>query len=211
MNDSPKFNTLTIDAPLMQKVTDEIKKILDRPLPIEAISQHPTKRYLSSIKSIYITERLNEAFGVGSWTFKSKIINENEGAPVVYVTLKIPKYGIKLSQYGGNDNGGTKNPSYDLGDAYKGAMTDGISKIASYLGIGADVYKGKQKATNGNTNSYKDNGKKWLNESDVKEWQNAERKVSMGLIEPKDLKNHYKVNKANMAHFERIKEDSMNR
>ena len=197
----------------MDKITNDIKEILDRPLPVEAISQHPTKTYLSSIKSIYVTERLNEAFGVGSWTVKSKVISENAGAPVVYVTLKIPQYGIKLSQYGGNDNGGTKNKNYDLGDAYKGAMTDGISKIASYLGIGADVFKGKQKASSANQKSLngvtKDNGKKWLNESDVKDWENAERKVSMGLIEPKDLKNHYNISKANMAHFERIKQESI--
>lgn len=200
----------------MDKIGDQIKEILDRPLPDEAISQHPTKTYLSSIKSIYVTERLNEAFGVGSWTVKSEVISENAGAPVVYVTLKIPQYGIKLSQYGGNDNGGTKNKNYDLGDAYKGAMTDGISKIASYLGIGADVYKGKQKESSKNKKSFngvttvKDNGKKWLNESDVKDWENAERKVGMGLIEPKDLRNHYNISKANMAHFERIKQESIN-
>lgn len=198
----------------MDKIDNEIKEILDRPLPAEAISQHPTKPYLSSIKSIYVTERLNEAFGVGSWTVKSKVISENAGAPVVYVTLKIPQYGIKLSQYGGNDNGGTTNKNYDLGDAYKGAMTDAISKIASYLGIGADVFKGKQKASSGNQKSFngvnKDNGKKWLNESDVKDWENAERKVSMGLIDPKDLRNHYNISKDNMAHFERIKQESIN-
>ena len=47
----------------------------------------------------------------------------------------------------------------------------------------------------------KDNGKKWLNESDVKDWKNAELKVSMGLIDPKDLRNHYNISKANMAHL----------
>ena len=40
---------------------------MDRRLPDEAVSQHPTKKFLSSIKSIYVTERLNEVFGVGSW------------------------------------------------------------------------------------------------------------------------------------------------
>ena len=33
-------------------------------------------------------------------------------------------------------------------------MTDGISKIASYLGIGADVFKGKQKAISGNQKTF---------------------------------------------------------
>ena len=31
-------------------------------LPDEAVSQHPTKTYLSSIKAIYVLERLNEVF-----------------------------------------------------------------------------------------------------------------------------------------------------
>jgi len=43
---------------------------------------------------------------------------------------------IKLEAYGGNDNP-------DRGDAYKGAMTDAITKIGSFLGIGADVWKDK--------------------------------------------------------------------
>src|SRR5207247_2228312 len=30
----------------------------------------------------------------------------------------------------------------DAGDAYKGAVTDALGKIASYLGVGIDVYKG---------------------------------------------------------------------
>jgi len=148
------------------------------------------------------------AFGVGSWTFKSRIISENEGAPVVYVTLKIPEYGIKLSQYGGNDNGGINSKNYDLGDAYKGAVTDGITKIASYLGIGADVFKGKQKTiTKQKPITKQDSSReelKWLGEEMVKEWMNAEDKVRRGEMMPKDLRKFYKVSKANMAHFERI-------
>ena len=31
-----------------------------------------------------------------------------------------------------------------MGDAFKGATTDALNKIASYLGIGIDVYRGKQ-------------------------------------------------------------------
>jgi hypothetical protein len=53
----------------------------------------------------------------------------------VRATLAIPKYGIAIEQFGGNDNP-------DRGDAYKGACTDALSKCASYLGIGMDVYKG---------------------------------------------------------------------
>jgi hypothetical protein len=54
---------------------------------------------------------------------------------VVKGALTIEEYGIRIEQYGGN-----ANP--DRGDAYKGACTDALSKCASYLGIGMDVYKG---------------------------------------------------------------------
>lgn len=128
----------------MKAITNEIKAILDRRLPDEAVSQHPSKAYLSSIKSIYVTERLNEAFGVGAWQISTEFIDKHEGMVVVKTTLDIPDYGIHFESYGGNDN-------KDLGDAYKGASTDAITKIGSWLGIGADVFKGLQNGKKGNT------------------------------------------------------------
>lgn len=128
----------------MKTITNEIKAILDRRLPDEAVSQHPSKAYLSSIKSIYVTERLNEAFGVGAWQISTEFIDKHEGMVVVKTTLDIPEYGIHFESYGGNDN-------KDLGDAYKGASTDAITKIGSWLGIGADVFKGLQNGKKGYT------------------------------------------------------------
>lgn len=128
----------------MKAITNEIKAILDRRLPDEAVSQHPSKAYLSSIKSIYVTERLNEAFGVGAWQISTEFVDKHEGMVVVKTTLDIPEYGIHFESYGGNDN-------KDLGDAYKGASTDAITKIGSWLGIGADVFKGLQNGKKGNT------------------------------------------------------------
>ena len=46
----------------MEKLTQEKIDLIKKPLPEEAISKHPTKTYLSSIKAIYVTERLNEVF-----------------------------------------------------------------------------------------------------------------------------------------------------
>jgi hypothetical protein len=63
---------------------------------------------------------------------------------VVQVDFKIPAYGIELSCFGGNDNGGEGKKGFDLGDAYKGAVTDALTKIASWLEIGIDIFKGKQ-------------------------------------------------------------------
>ena len=114
--------------------------LLSEPLPKEAVTPHPTKKFLSSIKSIYVTERLNEVFGVGRWRIESEIVERVERMVVVKMKFTIPDYGIYYECYGGNDNP-------DLGDAYKGATTDAITKVASWLGIGADVFKGKY--TNG--------------------------------------------------------------
>lgn len=127
-----------------RKLTDEQVQRLFSPLPREAIRKHPTRPFLSVILPIYVLERLNEVFGIGSWEFRTEPVNvgrsfgNNKGPMcVVKGILDIPDYGIHLEQYGGNDNP-------DMGDAYKGAATDALTKIASYLGIGFEVYKGKR-------------------------------------------------------------------
>ena len=118
-------------------ITPEQKEALDRRLPDEAVSQHPTKKFLSSIKSIYVTERLNEVFGVGSWRVETEIVERSERMVVVKLRFSIPEYGIYYECFGGNDNA-------DLSDACKGATTDALTKVCSWLGIGAEVFKGRQ-------------------------------------------------------------------
>ena len=129
------------------KIPDEIIQILRRPLPVEAVRPHPTKSYLSSIKAIYVVERLNEAFGLNGWRIRNELVEiaefkrmiksqETTGTMVVMKSfLTVPEYGIEIEAYGGNDN-------EDRGDAYKGACTDALTKIGSYMYIGMDVYKG---------------------------------------------------------------------
>lgn len=112
----------------------EVIAKLGEPLPPEAVSPNPQKPGLSVIKVIYVVERLNEVFGLNGWRVVNEVV-ENGRMVVVKGALKIPKYNIHIEQYGGNDNP-------DRGDAYKGACTDALSKCASYLGIGMDVYKG---------------------------------------------------------------------
>ena len=141
-----------------------MRENLRKPLDTKAVSQHPTKTYLSSIKAIYVTERLNEVFGVGSWTTKvSEIDKGDKGMVVVKVTLEIPEYNVYYESYGGNDNGGEGSKNFDLGDAYKGATTDAITKIGSFLEIGIDVFKGKASSPAGNNNNSEDK-RPWLTE-----------------------------------------------
>lgn len=128
----------------MTDLTTKQLEDLKKPLPAEAVKQHPTKTYLSSIKAIYVTERMNEVFGVGKWQIKTNhVANGEKGMVVVKVEFSVPENGIYYESFGGNDNGGEDSKNFDLGDAYKGATTDAITKIGSYLGIGIDVFKGK--------------------------------------------------------------------
>ena len=120
----------------LKKLTPEQERALCKPLPKEAIKPHPTKTYLSTIKAIYVAERLNQVFGIGQWEIHGeKVIESGEKMVVIEAELTIPEYGIRLRSYGGNDNA-------DRGDAYKGAVTDALTKIGSHLGIGMDVFKG---------------------------------------------------------------------
>ena len=48
-----------------ERFPEDVIKILTQPIDPQALSQAP--RGLTSIKSIYVTERLNEAFGHGRW------------------------------------------------------------------------------------------------------------------------------------------------
>lgn len=127
-----------------RELTKEQIELLNKPLPAEAVTPHPTKTYLSSIKAIYVTERLNEVFGVVEWQIQTNFVAQQDKMIVCKTILTIPSYGIYYEAFGGNDN-------VDLGDAYKGATTDAITKIASYMGIAADVFKGLNKGTASNT------------------------------------------------------------
>lgn len=120
-----------------KQITETMKQALNRALPSEAIKPHPTKNYLSTINAIYVSERLNEVFGIGEWQTKVEYVNEKSNKTtmvVVKLTLDIPAYDIHYECFGGNDNA-------DFGDAYKGATTDALTKIGSWLGIGAHVWK----------------------------------------------------------------------
>jgi len=191
---------------MKETLTFEQLNLLKRPLPQEAITQHPTKTYLSSIKAIYVTERLNDVFGVGAWQIKTNHITTAEkGMVVVKVEFSVPDYGIYYESFGGNDNGGESNKNFDLGDAYKGATTDAITKIGSYLGIGIDVFKGKSKHTTStqtyNNPSTQSEELPWLNVLDkdknfTREWNRLIAKKQSGEpIEVKELRKFYKISK----------------
>lgn len=142
-----------------KKLTPTQEKLLLEPLPNEALKPHPTKTFLTVINPMYVVERLNNVFGIGNWQIRSRVINQETSHIVVQSLLSIPEYDIAVEAFGGNKND-------DLGDSYKGAQTDALTKAASYLGIGIDIYKGigpKPKTTE--QNSDKTDDRAWLNEN----------------------------------------------
>lgn len=130
-------------------MTAEQIKLLEKALPSWAVKQNPMKTNMSVIHPMSIIDRLNEVFGVGSWNFYTEFIScEKEiqktknGDRQVYVSAVKGRLEVvngedsfTLEQFGGSTND-------DKGDALKGGGTDALTKIASYLGIGAEIYKG---------------------------------------------------------------------
>lgn len=182
------------------KSSEQLRKELSAPLPNEAVKPHPTKTYLSSIKAIYVTERLNSVFGLGKWSIKTAEIERGDkGMVVVKVTLEVKDYGIYYECYGGNDNGGDASKNFDLGDAYKGATTDAITKIGSYLEIGIDVFKGKSTpSSSGNSNTSE---LPWLNEKDPLYPKIAEA-IKSGKKTMVELRTAYRISKEIAAKLE---------
>lgn len=130
------------------EIPEDLVNKISEPLPQEAYKVIDSKSYLTSIKPIFITQRLNQCFGLNGWRYGYRLSESSsvkKGYILGEVVLVIPKYGIKIQNMGGNDNGGADSKNFDLGDAYKGAITDALTKCTSFLGIGKEVYEGKVK------------------------------------------------------------------
>ena len=126
---------------------EQIKKLGEK-LPDWAVKKNPMKPQMSVIHPMAVIDRLNDVFGIGVWKFETDFIScekdiqkTKNGERQVYISavkgrLKIEDCGILIEQFGGSMND-------DKGDALKGGATDALTKIASYLGIGSEIYKGK--------------------------------------------------------------------
>lgn len=122
-------------------ITEEMRAKLRSSFPDEAYSQHPTKTFLTTLKAMYITERLNDVLGIGRWFLKTEVAERTSD----YITIKGVFYSLDydiapIEQYGGHV---TTGKNTEIADGYKSAITDCTSKIASYLEIGIDMFKGK--------------------------------------------------------------------
>jgi hypothetical protein len=181
-------------------ITKEMREELRKPFPKEAYSQHPTKTFLTTLKAMYVTERLNDVFGIGRWSIEHEVIERTADYVLIQGSFISLDYTvIAPSQYGGHKTAGTNT---ETADGYKSAITDCISKIASYLEIGIEMFKGKINTPKTNNNKNVDDGKKWLN-NPSKEWTNVEVGVDKGTItNMSQISAVYKISKEVKAKLE---------
>jgi len=136
---------------------EQVDKALGE-FPKEALSSYGGVKGLTSIKAQYIVERLNDVFGYGNWNAEYEIITEGTVPfPIKDSENTKDKYVVimrcMLSAEGTNGvehfGGATLKVGQDLNDVFKSAATDGLTKCASQLGIGNDVFKGLVSVTDG--------------------------------------------------------------
>ena len=114
-----------------------VEEILNRDLPTAALKPLAHKQGMTAITPIYVTDRMNEAFGLGGWQFEPEVVNDSDKMVIVRGVLTVSSINARIVQFGGNEN-------KDRGDAYKGAATDALTKCCSYLGVGSHVWRNNE-------------------------------------------------------------------
>ena len=121
---------------------DELTKALREDFPKEALSKDTSRGFeLTSIKAMYVIERLNDCFGIFGWCYDWRDMTSRDGEWNCIVELRVLMGDDvrTIKQYGGKRV--IKN---NHADALKSAVTDGLTKCASVLGVGHSVFKGMQ-------------------------------------------------------------------
>jgi hypothetical protein len=134
----------------MTKTEIEIYNKLAAEFPAEAYSEDTSRGFaLTSLKAQYAKERLNNVFGITGWQMVGEysILDDKS---ILYVGNLIIKFLDKDNPKADN-NGmvthmvetvGHSAAKKNLGDSYKGAATDALSKGSSNLGLGNEMFKG---------------------------------------------------------------------
>jgi transposase len=142
----------------------DIYNKLSEPLPREAIRKVDEYRGLVGFNTQYVVERLNEVFGILGW---SHDVEKDSNGDRKYHRVKVPYImDKKTGELGEKEfiiceaelsilnpetgepikkihtTGGMAIIRGDIDDAYKGAKTEALCKAASYIGVGAEAYKG---------------------------------------------------------------------
>lgn len=104
----------------------------------EALSCDSSRGFdLTSVKAQYVKERMNEVFGFLNWTLTGEY-QEVSGGVLYLGKLTVTVDGVSNTQEGVGYSANKKN----MGDTFKGAQTDCLSKVASTFGVANEVFKG---------------------------------------------------------------------
>ena len=118
--------------------TSPILEALEEPFPNEAMTVDSSRGFaLTSIKPQYLIERLNHVIGLGNWSHGGEY-ETVEGGVIFKGAIVATIGGKQVRQFAVGFGKTGKN----VGDTYKSAKTDSLSKCVSYLGVGNDVFKG---------------------------------------------------------------------
>jgi len=186
------------------QISEKTREKLRASFPPEAYQEHSQKSFLTVLKAMYVVERLNDVFGIGRWNLEHEIVNSENGYILMRGQLKLLDYpDITIpAQYGGHRTGGTGT---EMADGYKSAITDCITKSASYLEIGIDVFKGlikppksikkpPGKTTDKEPQAFGD--LPWLNQK-TEEWNKAIDELTNGKTSIDKLKTKYRFSESN--------------
>jgi len=136
------------------KTVEQAYEELAAPFAEEALSTDSSRGFdLCSVKAQYIIERLNDVCGVNGWRLEGEWTPQTDGGVLYLGRLSV--FFDRFCDFS-NAPGGTLNhyveavgfsdDKKNMGDSYKGARTDALSKSASSLGVANDVFKGNVKA-----------------------------------------------------------------
>ncbi len=138
----------------------EIFKKLNAPFPYEdyEVNKDDGRVY---VKGQAVAERLNEVLGVGYWAYEPIIStmkavdtgrqNKNGGKiKKMFLLVKFSFYNKETKEWISFVDAGSQdmNRRMEEGDAAKAAITDGLKKCASRLGVASDLYKGEFQVVN---------------------------------------------------------------
>lgn len=139
-------------------LSDEQREVLRAPFPPEALSSDTSRGFeLTSIKAIYVVERLNDAFGVGGWRYTVHDLEIGDSEVTCWIELEVGEMvrydqaGVPMSKWVPSvppirAAGGRSIRKGHLADALKGSVTDGLTKAASMLEVGLEVFQGRARA-----------------------------------------------------------------
>lgn len=117
-----------------------IYEALKADFPKEAFSKDTSRGFaLTSVKAQYVVERLNDVLGFMNWSHGGEHKLTDDGSGVLFHGALVVSINGKQNRFFST---GYAKLGKNLGDAYKSAKTDSLSKAASQIGVANDTFKG---------------------------------------------------------------------